>query len=84
MADLEKTLGENFCQEESKKNISDATEDVWETFKRDCKVYEFCHKYLKEKPEDMDDKILEDFDFYFTFRFGQTHIIPEGNYDDSL
>ena len=43
MADLEKTLGENFCQEESKKNISDATEDVWETFKRDCKVYEIYH-----------------------------------------
>lgn len=57
---------------------------------KDCKVYEFCHKYLKDKPEDMDDKILEDFDFYFTFRFGQTnirtdkYIIPEGSYDDSI
>lgn len=52
---------------------------------RNCKVYEFCHKYLKDKPEDMDHKILEDFDFFFTFRFGKTEvIIPEGSYDDSL
>ena len=52
---------------------------------KNCKVYEFCHKYLKEKPEDMDNKILEDFDFYFTFRFGKPEmIIPEGSYDDSL
>lgn len=52
---------------------------------RNCKMYEFCHKYLKDKPEDMDNKILEDFDFFFTFRFGKTEmIIPEGSYDDSL
>ena len=52
---------------------------------RNCKVYEFCHRYLKDKPEDMDNKILEDFDFFFTFRFGKTEmIIPEGSYDDSL
>ena len=52
---------------------------------RECKVYELCHKYLKEKPEDMDNKILEDFDFFFTFSFGKTEmIIPEGSYDDSL
>ena len=52
---------------------------------RGCKVYEFCHKYLREKPSDMDNKILEDFDFFFTFEFGKTEmIIPEGSYDDSL
>ena len=42
---------------------------------KDCKVYEFCHRYLKDMPANMDGKILEDFDYYFTFRFGHTYNI---------